>query len=403
MPRELRAPREQLVGEIEDADEPVRPHLELDRALRALGHRHLLLDLLRAAERAGGFEVGDDPFARRVDVETGVLAGDLGQLARGVDAEPQREPVALPALHVGAVAEGADHHESGTELGANLFVGEDGHLVAGDRDDRVLIGEGCVPLVVGVEVQRDTTRDELGPGRRDHEVAAVRRGERDVVQRGVARDRLEVGLRERRLHRRIPEHRFLGPVDAALLEQVEERALRGTAAVVVDRRVAHAPVDRQPELAPEPLVPDGDFRRLREAQRAELGAGRAGLVDLVLLLDVALRRQAVVVEAHRIEDVAAPHPHVADDELRLRVRHRVADVEVRRRYVGRRRVDGEDRAGRLGVEPVDPRLLPAQAGALLDRREIGCLVETHGSFSSAPAAPAASLENTRRPLVRSTA
>ena len=141
MPRELRAAREQLVGEVEDAHEPVRPHLELDRALRALGHRHLLLDLLRAAERAGGFEVGDDPFARRVDVEAGVLAGDVGQLARGVDAEPQREAVALPALHVGAVAEGAHHHEPGTELGANLLVGEDGHFVAGDRDDRVLIGE----------------------------------------------------------------------------------------------------------------------------------------------------------------------------------------------------------------------------------------------------------------------
>ena len=69
VPRELGAACEQLVGEVEDADEPVRSHLELDRALRALGHGHLLLDLLRTAERAGGFEVGDDALARGVDVE----------------------------------------------------------------------------------------------------------------------------------------------------------------------------------------------------------------------------------------------------------------------------------------------------------------------------------------------
>ena len=110
-------------------------------SLRALRHRHLLLDLLRTAECAGRFEIGDDALARGVDVEARVLAGDIGQLARGVDAEPQIEAVALPSLHVGAVTEGAHHHQPGAEVGADVLVGEDRHFVAGDRHDRVPAGE----------------------------------------------------------------------------------------------------------------------------------------------------------------------------------------------------------------------------------------------------------------------
>ena len=182
---------------------------------------------------------------------------------------------------------------------------------------------------------------------------------------------------ERRLHRRIPEHRLLGSVDPLLAVQVEERRLRGAPAVVVDRRVLQSPVDRQPELAPEAFVCDRDACCFLQAQRPELRARRVRLVDLVLLLDVALGREPVVVETHRIEDLAAPHALVADDELRLRVRHRVAHVQVRGGHVGRRRVDREDLAGGVRVELVDPGRLPQCAGALLDEREIGCLVETH--------------------------
>ena len=53
-----------------------------------------------------------------------------------VDAEAEVEAVALPPLHVGAVAEGAHHHEAGAEVGAHVLVGEDRHLVAADRHDR---------------------------------------------------------------------------------------------------------------------------------------------------------------------------------------------------------------------------------------------------------------------------
>ncbi len=249
--------------------------------------------------------------------------------------------------------------------------------MAADRYGRVLARERGVALVLDIEVERDAARDELGPRGGDHEIPTVGRAERDVVERRIAGDRLEVGLRERRLHRRIPEHRLLGPVDPLLAVQVEERHLRGAPAVVVDRRVRQAPVDRQAELAPEAFVGDRDARRLFQAQRSELGARRVGFVDLVGLLDVALGWQPVVVEAHRVEDLAAPHPLVPDDELRLRVRHRVADVQVRGGHVGRRRVDREDLTGRVRIELVDPGRLPPRAGALLDEREIGCLVETH--------------------------
>ena len=151
----------------------MRPHLEFDGALRALRHRHLLLDLLRPAQRAGRLEVGDDLLARRVDVEPGVRARDIGELARRVDAEAEVEPVALPPLHVGAVAEGAHHHQAGAEVGADVLVGEDRHLVPADRNGRVPAREAGVPLVLGVEVERDATRDQLGAGGRDDEVTAI--------------------------------------------------------------------------------------------------------------------------------------------------------------------------------------------------------------------------------------
>jgi hypothetical protein len=48
------------------------------------------------------------------------------------------------------------------------------------------------------------------------------------------------------------------------------------------------------------------------------------------LLHVPLGRQPVVIETDRVEHPLAAHPPVADDEIRLRVAHRVTDVQVRR-------------------------------------------------------------------------
>ena len=141
----------------------------------------------------------------------------------------------------------------------------------------------------------------------------------------VAGDRLEVGLGERRLHRRVPEHRLLGPVDRAPSRYRSRNdfcAVRRQWSSIVEyfrRQSTESPSLRQSARTRPRRLRVSSRHSARNSER-----GRVRLVDLVRLLDVALGREPVVVEPHRVEDLAAPHALVADDELRLRVRHRVA-------------------------------------------------------------------------------
>ena len=98
--------------------------------------------------------------------------------------------------------------------------------------------------------------------------------------------------------------------------------------------------------------------------------------DAEVVLDPPLRRQAVVVPAHGVEDVLAAHPSVAGDRVGVGVAEHVADVQ--RARCGRRgRVDREDLVAVLGgaeaersllVPHGDPALLePVHRGLLGDR------------------------------------
>ena len=101
-------------------------------------------------------------------------------------------------------------------------------------------------------------------------------------------------------------------------------------AVRIDGRVAQRPVDGEAEVAPHFLVGLCPLRSLFHAEFAELLTRNIGLVDVISLLDEAFRRQPVVVETHRIEDVESAHPLVSDDEFGLCVGHGMADMQMRR-------------------------------------------------------------------------
>ena len=79
----------------------------------------------------------------------------------------------------------------------------------------------------------------------------------------------------------------------------------------------------------------------------------------VVVLDPALGGHPVVVPAHGVEDVLAPHPPVASDDVALGVAKDVADVQLTRDG-GRRGVDAKDTLARgAAIKAVDALLVPA--------------------------------------------
>ncbi len=90
-----------------------------------------------------------------------------------------------------------------------------------------------------------------------------------------------------------------------------------------------------------------------DAKFAKFAACNRLLVNGIFLLDIALGRQPVVIEPHRIKDIIPLHPLITDDKLGLRIRHCVADMQVRRGDIGWRRIYRIDRLFRGCVEIVD--------------------------------------------------
>ena len=190
---------------------------------------------------------------------------------------------------------------------------------------------------------------------------------------------LELGLRDRGLEGDVPQPRRLGLVGLAAGQVAQEAALRGRDRGRADGRVLLGPVDRQPQPAPQRLVgllglagpalaeldevaPRDRHLLLgvRLLRRAEVRVvGQRGVhAHAEVDLHPALGRQAVVVPAHRVEDLAAAHPLEPRDDVGVRVREDVADVQGA--ADGRRRgVDREDLLAGLGpVEEVGALLLP---------------------------------------------
>ncbi len=118
----------------------------------------------------------------------------------------------------------------------------------------------------------------------------------------------------------------------------------------------------------EPRVPLANLRRSRLELEARLVGCARVAAHVIEVLDPPLGRESVVVPAHRVVDVLAPHALVAGDDVGLGVREDVPDVELARDR-GRRGVDHEGLLAQarrvVGVDAVLlPALVPAGLGGL---------------------------------------
>ena len=190
---------------------------------------------------------------------------------------------------------------------------------------------------------------------------------------------LELGLGHRGLEVDVPERRCLGLVCLPGRQQAEEPALGGATGALVDGRVGLLPVDREPQPPPRrlerPLVLGGepvtelDEVRPRDTDRLLGGLGRGLETGVVgqggvaagpeVVLHPPLGGEPVVVPAHRVEDVLAPHAVEPGHRVGVRVGEDVPDVQGPRHRRGRG-VDGEHvLSGGPRVEPVGRRRLPS--------------------------------------------
>ncbi len=380
---------------LEDLHEPLPRGDELERAVALLEELHRVLDRLglrheRGEPLAGRAAPGiaqelDDRLLRlldrlarqlgvgrvglaRVEAREGVAAElDGGEVPVAPHHLAQGEALLAPPLHVGRVAEGADHEDPGALLAVDELAREDRHRDPEERGHRPLAEERPVALVLGVRRHPDAGRQQLRAGGGDDEGAPALDPEAHVVEGALLRAVLHLGLRHRGPEVDVPEGGRLDLVDLALAVEVEEAPLRGPAARLADRRVLERPVHGEAEPLPQVLerllVLGGereaqlDEVRPRDAARRLLARRvvrhrdlQPGLVrgvrlaaHVVVVLDAALRGQAVVVPAHRVEDVSPAHPLVAGEDVGLRVAEHVPHVE-RARDGGRRRVDDVGRS-----------------------------------------------------------
>ena len=190
---------------------------------------------------------------------------------------------------------------------------------------------------------------------------------------------LELGLRDRRPEGHVPEGRRLLGVGLPAGQVVHEHPLRGGPGRRRDRPVDVGPVHRQadppPQLLERPLVLGGQLlaqldevapadrllllaRRGRRRERRVVRQRRVA-PHAVVVLHPPLRGQAVVVPAHRVEDVLAAHALVAGDDVGVRVAEHVPDVQR------------PARRGRRGVDRVGLRARRGQRGGTVEGVRVG--------------------------------
>ncbi len=411
MPAQLRAAGQELVAVLDRADEPLAAGDDLERPVALLVELHRVADRARLAEQVARFlQQLHDPLAGALGPAPGQAGIGLPRPLRvlrlparlapahreqppvAADDRPHRQLQLPPPEHVGDVAEGADHGDAGALLRVGQLVRMDRQANAEERRDRLAAEERPVALVARVGDQGDAGRDQLGAGGVDLD-AALGMAEADAVVGAADLAILDLGLGHRRVVVDVPEGGRLHLVGEIPGQQAQEGALRHPPRHLADGGVGQRPVDRQPEPAPEILegllVDLGQLEaevdevaaRHREQlparllRRLELGVvGEARIAaHAVVVLHPALGGQAVVVPAHRIEDLAAAHALEAGHEVGVGVGEDVADVE-RAAHGGRRGVDRVDLTPRrFAVEAVGAVVLPALAPLHLQPLEAGLL------------------------------
>jgi hypothetical protein len=319
-----------------------------------------------AHQVAGGGEEFDDAGLGLLDGpagELGVGGGGGGRVVRlpALGAEGHRQEPAVapddaagrqlqlaPPGHVGGVAERADHGDPGALLGVGQLVGDHRDPHAEQRTGHRRAEQRSVPLVVGVGDEGHAGREEFGPGGLDlHRTLCADPGEPQPVVRAGPVAVLELGLAHRGAEVDVPEGGRGALDDLPALGQPEEPPLGHPAGPLADGGVGVRPVDGQAERAPQVLEDLLVLEGQLVAERHEIRTGdghrilrwvggghEVGVVgeprvapDAEVVLHPAFGRQAVVVPAHRVEDLPTAHPLEAGHRVGVGVGEHVADVQ----------------------------------------------------------------------------
>ena len=204
VPGDLPALREQRLSVHEEAHEPLARGQELERPRAALVELHRVRDRARLGRRsAPSARSSSTIFARAcfdrlaLELRPGgararrVLARerrspnvDAAACGRRADQLAQRQALRAPELDVGLVAERADHQDARALLG--IGVRRWRRIGTGARNSGVtarLAEERAVARVVGMRDHGHARAEQLRARGRDHELAAARHGEAQVVDR----------------------------------------------------------------------------------------------------------------------------------------------------------------------------------------------------------------------------
>ncbi len=401
----------QRLAQLHRLDEPLAARDDLERAIAFFVELDVMRERLGIADQiAARAKRLDDDRPRLCRGQAGErIVGALrgGGVARfpagtppahrakravGLDDRTHGQRELAPPGDVGDVAERADHRDARALFGVGERMRLDRHADVEERRQHLASEQRLIPRVVWVRDQRDARRNQLGPRGLDLDDARpIGMREADAVHGARHLAVLELRLRNRRAEVDVPEGRRFELIRVAVAHQAQERQLRDALRVLADRRVGQRPVDRQAEMAPEllerPLVLGRQPRaeldevgpRDRQRRLRRLGRGRERRVvrqrriapHAVVVLHAPLGRQPVVVPAHGIEHRAAPHPLKARDDVGVRVREHMPNVQ-RSAHRRRRRVDGINALARHGaIERVGAILLPAGLPLLFELLERG--------------------------------
>ena len=400
MPRQLLTARDQPLLETEDRHEPLTTGDDLERSFPLLVELHGVSDRLRLTEErarlskhldgsaAGLLDRASGESRHRGVRGTGIarLPSRSTERARAdgavlLDHDAQGQVELAPPCDVGEIAERADHRDARALLGIRQLVNDHGHGHAEQRREDGGPHERRVPRVPRVRDERHASREELGPRGLDLHGRPVLAIERDAMVEAVLLAILDLCLRDRRVEVDVPHRGGFRRVRDTLRDEMQEGPLGDATGPLADRRIGVVPVDRPTRAAEQVLerllirngepvaevdeVPTADADGLVLVGPLQGGDVERGNVreqriaaNAEVVLHSPLRREAVVVPPDRVEDLLAAHPLVASDQVGVRVRHHVPDVEAAA-HGGWRCVDREDLvAGPRPVEAVGTGGLP---------------------------------------------